>query len=347
MPTTRHRALISFFAWANLLAQIGIITTGGAVRLTGSGLGCSTWPNCEPGQFTPEFRAATSLHPFIEFGNRTLAGVVLACALGLFLLLWAAHRRRLTPGRSTTLIGLAAAIVLIVIGQAVLGGMTVWFELHPALVGSHFGISGILVTLSTYLLLRWREGDGEPRLPDITNRNALRPLAWALGVLAAAVVVIGVIVTGAGPHSGDADVGYRFDVDPLTMARVHAGLAWAFSAAVVTLLVVLLRARPLPGGQLGAAQPVLAAPSGTGGAETAVAAPTAHSAPSATRAGHELRRARRRAVVLAGVTLAQGAIGYVQYFTGLPELIVGFHLFGAAVLIAAVTAAIMALRVRD
>lgn len=344
MPATRHRALISFFAWANLIAQIGIITTGGAVRLTSSGLGCSTWPNCEPGQFTPEFRAATSLHPFIEFGNRTLAGVVLACALGLLVLLWAAHRRRLSPDRSTALVWLAAAIVLVVIVQAVLGGMTVWFELHPALVGSHFVLSGILVTLSSYLLLRWREGDGKPRLPDITHRGALRPLAWALAVLAAAVVVIGVIVTGAGPHSGDADVGYRFDVDPLAMARVHAGLAWAFSAAVVTLLVALLRARSLPGPQVVAAEPVLTAPSGTAGAEPAAAPPPA---PSAARAGRELRTARRRAVVLAGVTLAQGAIGYVQYFTGLPELIVGFHLFGAAILIVAVTAAIMALRVRE
>lgn len=316
MSPTTHARLIGVFAWANLIAQIGIIVSGGAVRLTASGLGCSTWPNCEPGQFTPEFHSATSFHPFIEFGNRTLAGVVLAFALILTVLLYTARRRGLTPRRSAALVRLGMTIVTVVLIQAVLGGMTVWFELHPALVASHFALSGALVALSTYLLLRWREGDAPPRPLPTRAAPVLRIIARVLAVLAAVVVVVGVVVTGAGPHSGDADVGYRFAVDPAAVARWHAVAAWAFMATVLALLVVLHRARPdrsfPPQADIGA-----------------------------------LATARRRGWLLLGITLAQGIIGYVQYFTGLPELIVGFHLFGAAVLIAAVTAAIMALRVRE
>lgn len=341
----RHARLIGVFAWANLIAQIGIIITGGAVRLTGSGLGCSTWPNCEPGQFTPEFHAETALHSYIEFGNRTLAGVVLAFAIILAVLLYTARRRGLTPRRSGTLVGLAVAIVLVVIGQAVLGGMTVWFELHPALVASHFAISGVLVTLSTYLLLRWREGDAAPRALPTSAAPSLRVLAWVLAVLAAVVVVLGVVVTGAGPHSGDAEVGYRFAVDPAAVARVHALAAWAFVAAVLALLVTVHRARadqpPSAPSDPGHTEPTHA---GTAPATTAVVT-TPLTVAAVT--GSALATARRRAWLLLGVTLAQGVIGYVQYFTGLPELIVGFHLFGAAILIAAVTAAIMSLRLRE
>lgn len=309
--TVRLNRAIRLFAWLNLVVQIGIIVTGGAVRLTGSGLGCSTWPNCEPGQFTPQIHGATDLHGAIEFGNRVLAAIVLTVAAVLAVLLVIRWRR--SPREPRAAHWIAIGIVAGVIGQAVLGGMTVWFELHPALVSSHFLISGLLVTVSTYLVVRLREGDAPPRGLAASGLRACLPIAVVLALLCAVLVVLGVIVTGAGPHSGDADVGYRFAVDPAAVARVHAASAWLFTATVVALLVVLLRARP-------------ADDDGSGGAE--------------------LRRARTRVWVLLGITLAQGLIGYLQYFTGLPELLVGLHLFGAAVLIAATTFAITGLRVR-
>ena len=132
-------------AWATLVANATLVVTGGAVRLTGSGLGCPTWPRCTDSSFRPH--GALSLHQAVEFGNRTLAGVVLAFALILTVLLYTARRRGLTPRRSAALVRLGMTIVAVVLIQAVLGGMTVWFELHPALVASHFALSGALVAL--------------------------------------------------------------------------------------------------------------------------------------------------------------------------------------------------------
>ncbi|MGC0251174.1 COX15/CtaA family protein [Pseudactinotalea sp. Z1748] len=310
MDVERVRRWIPGVAWANLVVQIGIIITGGAVRLTGSGLGCSTWPNCEPGQFTPQLRDATDFHGAIEFGNRALAAVVFVVALSLVVLLVVAGRKQ-PHRRRRGLEALAAGIAAGVLIQAVVGGMTVWFELHPALVGSHFLLSGVLVAASSYLLSRLREGDGPPRPLAAEGLGPVRTLVVVLMLVTAVLVVLGVIVTGAGPHSGDQDVGYRFAVDPVSVARVHAGAAWAFTATVIALLVLLHRARANVG------------------------------------AGAELTRARRRTWVLLAVTLAQGVVGYVQYFTGLPELLVGIHLFAAAVLIAAVTFTVTGLRVRE
>ncbi|HLS24983.1 MAG TPA: COX15/CtaA family protein [Beutenbergiaceae bacterium] len=301
--------LIPKVAWANLIAQIGIIVTGGAVRLTGSGLGCSTWPNCEPGQFTPQVRDAADYHGLIEFANRALAGVVLLAAL-LLAVLMLLHGRSRPESRRRPLEALAVGIVAGVLLQAFVGGVTVWVDLHPAVVGSHFLLSGALVTLSAYLVARVHEGDGPARPLAATGVSALRPLAVALAVTTVVLVVLGVVVTGAGPHSGDENVGYRFAVDPVLVARIHAGSAWVFTAIVAALLVVLHRARPAGG------------------------------------AAAELARARRRVWILLAVTLAQAVVGYAQYFTGLPELLVGIHLFAAAVLIAAVAFAITGLRVR-
>lgn len=305
----RVTRLIPKVAWANLVAQIGIIVTGGAVRLTGSGLGCSTWPNCEPGQFTPQVRDAADYHGLIEFANRGLAGIVLLIALAL-VVLTLVHGRTRPELRRRPVEALAVGIVAGVVLQAVVGGVTVWVELHPAVVGSHFLLSGALVALSAYLVARLREADGPTRPLAATGVGALRPLAIALAVATVVLVVLGVVVTGAGPHSGDENVGYRFAVDPVSVARIHAVSAWVFTAIVVALLVLLHRARPAPGAEA------------------------------------EVARAQRRIRVLLVVTLAQAVVGYAQYFTGLPELLVGIHLFAAAVLIATVTFAITGLRVR-
>ncbi|MFI2363573.1 heme A synthase [Promicromonospora sp. NPDC019610] len=277
---------------ANLIGQIGIIGTGGAVRLTDSGLGCSTWPQCEPGSFTPQFHEATTLHPYIEFGNRTLTGVLGVVAVLLAVLVCTDLKRT----ASYRMLGLAPVVG--VLAQALIGGIVVLLHLHPGWVSLHFAVSGALVALSLYLVHRHDEGDGPARLVVAPR---VRTLAWALAGLTAVVVVLGVLTTGAGPHSGDSEVGYRFAIDPALLTRWHAAAVWVFLAALVAFLVAVRR----------------------GPAEV-----------------------RRAAVILLAITLAQGLIGYVQYFTDLPELLVGLHMIGAAALIAGTTRVWLTTRVR-
>ena len=217
-PWTR-RAL-----WANLVGQIGIIVTGGAVRLTGSGLGCSTWPQCEPGSFTPQLREATSLHPYIEFGNRTLTGVLTVFAVAVAWLVWREVWRP-TWFRRLALVPLAG-----VAAQAVIGGVTVLAKLHPAVVGVHMLVSLALVAVSTVLLATDRRT--RPATPGVEVADddvlhlAPRTLTAARVLLAvgAVLMVLGIIVTGAGPHGGDDEYAYRYAIDPVLAAKVHA---WA------------------------------------------------------------------------------------------------------------------------
>jgi len=270
---------------ANLVAQIGIVVTGGAVRLTGSGLGCSTWPQCEPGAFTPVLHDATSIHPLIEFGNRTLTGVLVIIAIAVALLVFT-DRRRSTGFR---VLGLTPVIGVFL--QALLGGVTVLLQLNPAVVGLHLLLSMALVAASTVLLYRYDETDA-PAQALVSGR--ITAVSRALAVAAAAVLAIGVVVTGSGPHGGDTEVAFRFAVDPVMIARLHAGAVWVFVGLLTALIVLLVRS----------------------------------GAPD---------RARRAAVVLLVVALAQGLIGYVQYFTGLPEVLVGLHMLGAALLTTATT----------
>jgi heme a synthase len=212
---------------ANLVAQIGIVVTGGAVRLTGSGLGCSTWPQCEPGQFTAAFHPETTYHQYVEFGNRTLTGVLGVIAVAVALLVWFDRDR----SRSYRWLGFAPLAG--VVAQALIGGVVVLLHLHPAWVSLHFMVSMALVAASTLLVHRSREGDG-PRIPVVGPRS--RRLAPVLGALLVLVLALGVITTGAGPHSGDEEVGYRIAVDPYLMARVHAASVWLFTGMLVVLL---------------------------------------------------------------------------------------------------------------
>jgi heme a synthase len=279
---------------ANLVGQIGIVVTGGAVRLTGSGLGCSTWPECEPGSFTPELHSAMSINPLIEFGNRTITGLLLVLSIAVVLVV-ATDRSRARSYR-----WLGAAPLLLVVAQAVLGGIIVLLDLHPAYVALHLLISMTLVALSTWLVLRFREGDARAvSLVDPVTRSLVRALVG----LTVVVLALGVIVTGAGPHSGDDEIGYRFAVDPFVMAKVHAASVWAFLAVLVVVVVRLRRA----------------------GADG---------------------RLWRTALLLVAVTLAQGVIGYVQLFTGLPIWLVNLHMLGAALLTAGVASFVFATRTR-
>ncbi|WP_240696526.1 heme A synthase [Cellulomonas sp. HD19AZ1] len=308
---------------ANLVAQILIVVTGGAVRLTGSGLGCSTWPQCEPGQFAPVFHDEMGIHPIVEFGNRTLTGVLVVLAVAVALL---AGRDR---ARTSTYRAWAWAPIVGVAIQAVVGGITVLVELHPLVVGSHFLISMVLVAVSAWLLVRTREGDG-PATPVVDAR--VRTLTRVLAAVGVVVLVLGVVVTGAGPHSGDDEVGYRFAVDPYATARVHALAVWAFVGTLLVVLALLARARRT-------AQPAYDRVDG-------VTQPARGVAPVAAPEPGAVARPLRAGVLLLVVTLAQGLVGYVQLFTGLPIALVNLHMLGAAGLTAMLTAFLGTLRVR-
>lgn len=122
----------------NLVVEVGIVLTGGLVRLTGSGLGCPTWPQCVPGSYVPTIEQAEGFHKFIEFGNRTLTGVVGIAALVLLIALYLGARDRpeLIRGTWVVLGGVAA--------QAIVGGITVLTGLNPWIVGFHFLCSMVL-----------------------------------------------------------------------------------------------------------------------------------------------------------------------------------------------------------
>ena len=208
---------------ANLVAQVGIVVTGGLVRLTGSGLGCPTWPECVDGSIAPTFEQAEGFHKYIEFGNRTLTGVLLVVALASVVLVWRAAPRRAMKTA-------AVAVLVGVLLQAVLGGITVLRGLDPLTVSAHFLVSMALIAAAAYLWFARHEGGGPPRplVPVVVTR-----LAWVTVAVGAVVLVLGTVVTGTGPHSGDADEPARYGFDPRTVSWLHADVVMLFLGLVV------------------------------------------------------------------------------------------------------------------
>jgi cytochrome c oxidase assembly protein subunit 15 len=191
-----------------LIAMCGIVVTGGAVRVTGSGLGCSSWPNCEPGNLV----APLGYHEWVEFGNRLVSAVVVAISL---LAVGAALAR--TP-RRRDLTWLSAGLVAGVLGQVGLGAITVYYDLKPPLVMAHFLLSMLLVLDAA--VLHWRSGQPDgPRRPVV--RREVRVLTRVIVGVAGAVLVLGTTVTGAGPHSGDKRSA-RLGLDLRTVTQAHA-----------------------------------------------------------------------------------------------------------------------------
>ncbi len=280
---------------ANLVAEVAIVVTGGLVRVTGSGLGCPTWPECVDGSITPTIDQAEGIHKWIEFGNRTLTGVLGLLALATIVAVWRwAPRRAMKVAAVTVFVG--------VLVQAVLGGITVLLGLHPATVAAHFLVSMGLVAAASYLWFARHETGAAPvpLVPPIVTR-----LAWATTAVGGVVLFLGTLVTGSGPHSGDADEPARLGFDPRTISWLHADVVMLFVGLVVaTWLTARLTSK-------------------------------------------DADRAPGRAwfAVLA-VSLAQGVVGYVQYFTNLPEALVIAHMLGATLLVVALTNGILALRRR-
>lgn len=278
---------------ANLVVQSGIVLTGGLVRLTASGLGCTTWPNCVPGSFTPVAHQEQGWHAWVEYTNRLAVSVLIAAAVAVFLVI-RTHLRQ-TGSRSRTLFWLSLAPAIGVLVQSVIGGITVWVTLAPVAVMLHFLPSMVLVSCAMALILLVRPATAEP----VPTRPEIRWLTYALAVAASAVLVLGTVVTGSGPHSGDQDgKADRFAFDPRTVSWLHADSVWLFVGLAIA-LAVTLRLVPSPA------------------------------------------RARTSAVHLIWAIALQAAIGYLQYFTGLPIGVVAAHLVGSAVIAAGTTAVVV------
>lgn len=213
MPEVKLPALRSM-ALASLIANIALVVTGAAVRLTKSGLGCPTWPKCTDESYVST--AEMGIHGAIEFGNR-----LLGIALGLIALACFVSALRTRPRRRST-VWLSLAILLGIPGQGVVGGITVLTNLNPWVVGIHFLLSMALIAAAYTLWRRADEGDGEA----VSLVPApLRHLAVVTAVVSAAVIVLGVVVTGSGPHAGDQGA-KRNGLDPTTVSQVHADLVF-------------------------------------------------------------------------------------------------------------------------
>lgn len=210
-----------------LCAQVFIIVTGAAVRLTGSGLGCSDWPTCEQDRLVAPFE----YHAMVEFVNRTITGLVsvavILAVLGSFARV--PRRRDLTWWS----LGLVAGVV----GQIVLGGLTVLFDLRPPFVIAHFALSMVLVWNAYVLHVRSAHAES-PALPAVAP--VIRRLGRAIAVGAGIVLFTGTIVTGTGPHGGDETV-ERLPFTLVTVARVHSLTVWAFLALTIVTLAMLRR----------------------------------------------------------------------------------------------------------
>ncbi|MER7535056.1 COX15/CtaA family protein [Streptomyces sp. NPDC097704] len=286
-PRTLRRA-----ALAAVVMSVLIIVTGGAVRLTGSGLGCDTWPKCTDDSLivTPEqgYRGA------IEFGNRMLT-YVLSAAVG-----WAIVAARSTKPWRRGLTRLAWAQFWIVMSNAVIGGITVWMGLNPWTVAGHFIAANSLLTVAVITWHRTGEGDTAPR-PRVPR--PVRKLSWAITIVSALLIVLGTTVTGAGKHAGDSSDVPRMPWDWTNAAHVHAIAAWVVCALALAMWLVLR---------------VVDAPDDT--------------------------RARARDLLI--VLVAQGGIGYVQYFTGVPELLVAAHMLGSSLMWIAVLRLALSMRER-
>ena len=221
-------------AWLSLAFQVALIGTGGAVRLTASGLGCPTWPQCTDGSFvnTPEM----GLHGVIEFGNRLLTFVLAAVTIAAFLSVFRFRRQRRDLFRLTLLQGLSIPF------QAVLGGITVLTGLNPYVVGAHFAVSIVLVMVTTILV--WRVYNG-PRTPGLLVPVSVLAIARLSAVSVAVTVGVGILTTGSGPHAGDNSnpdkPAPRNGLDPELLQHVHSWPAYITVALTVALAILIMR----------------------------------------------------------------------------------------------------------
>lgn len=216
--------VLRVFAWLSYLGNVVIIGTGGAVRLTGSGLGCSDWPVCTPGSLAPT--PELGIHGIIEFANRTLSGPLLVFALVVFLLTWRIRAER------RDLFALASIVLGGILVQALVGATVVWLHLDANLVGLHYTLSIVIVVIASAYLVRMYE---QPGARELAVPLPYAILAHICTLVMAITIFVGVLTTGSGPHSGDADIA-RDGFDASVMAHVHSWPGYALFALVIVLV---------------------------------------------------------------------------------------------------------------
>ena len=216
---------LRIWAWISFILNIVIIGTGGAVRLTGSGLGCTEWPMCTPDSLvtTPEM----GIHGIIEFGNRTISGPLLLAAIAVVLLTWKIRASR------RDLFVLGWVVLGLVLLQAFVGGVVVWETLAAGLVGFHYTVSLIIVCITAAFLVRMRDAGG-PRILAVPKPFMI--LTHITTFVLAITIIVGVVTTANGPHSGDESV-VRNGFDASILAHVHAWPGYILLALVLTLLI--------------------------------------------------------------------------------------------------------------
>lgn len=284
-------ARLRAYAWASLASQILIVVTGGLVRLTGSGLGCPTWPKCTDESFVsvPEM----GIHGLIEFGNRLLTFVLVIIAGLTFIVI-----RRTSRSLRYGLTWPAVLLVLGIVAQALLGGVTVLTGLNSWVVGSHFLVSGILISIASVLVWRVYLPKHEP----ISYKAVL--LAWPIVIVGWATVIVGVVVTGAGPHAGDAATPRNgFDLE--TWQHYHSWPAYVMTALTLVALVLVWRS---------------------------------------LADNHLQNPAVKSLGLLLVVAILQAVLGVIQSNTGVPALLAGVHMLGASLIISLLTFQLLALR---
>ena len=207
-----------------VFSQAAIVVTGALVRLTGSGLGCPTWPQCAADSFVPVESQVEGFHKWIEFGNRLLTFVVFAIAILSFAyLLYQRRKRRSLP---KNVLKLAAIPVLGTIAQAILGGITVLTDLNPYTVAAHFLLSIVIIYFSVLNRII-------AEFPAIIYKSANQNILARLLLLVSSIVIfLGVITTGSGPHAGD-EVAQRFSIDTQIVAWLHADMVWLFTGLII------------------------------------------------------------------------------------------------------------------
>lgn len=259
----------------NLITQSGIIVTGAVVRLTGSGLGCPTWPNCAPGSLVPVASQVEGFHKYIEFGNRLLTFVVLLASIAVLVMAIISRNKRIIIWSTLPLLG-----TLI---QAILGGITVLTGLNPFTVMLHFLLSIVLVAISTIIFKFW-----DKTKPIKISSKLIRNYLKFFTVIGFIVITLGTITTGSGPHSGD-EVAARFNIDTRTIAWIHADSVLLFIGLLIGLILLV-------------------------------------------RTNSEYKSLSKYLNTLFALCVIQGFIGYTQWFTNLPWILVGFHVLGSVLI---------------
>lgn len=272
--------LVSLIYTILVVLQTLLVLTGGAVRLTGSGLGCPTWPDCVGGSIAPvPHQAQGTLHSWIEFGNRLLTVLLI---VAIFVAIVGAIRWGRSRADWAMIRNLAIIQFLGIVAQIVLGGITVLTKLNPFAVSSHFLLSILLIGASLSL---------RQRMVNSPRTNVLPTTLWlirALLALSAIVIMLGTVVTGSGPHAGDIQA-KRYHIDPRLISWMHADAVIALITLTIGLILVARVSETVTNRAL----------------------------------------VGKQAVLFLAICLGQGLIGYIQYFTHLPEGLVALHLLGA------------------